>query len=97
MVCGDNARLKEEGATVDNMDPSRPFLYLEKFDQKKMDEWVKIKSVWAAKNVKNDIMTDPTPQVLFLFHLQNSVDRSFCYISYFFLTCSILVYLSSPC
>ncbi|BAF13340.2 Os03g0774900 [Oryza sativa Japonica Group] len=62
VVCGDNARLKEEGATVDNMDPSRPFLYLEKFDQKKMDEWVKIKSVWAAKNVKNDIMTDPTPQ-----------------------------------
>ncbi|EEC76259.1 hypothetical protein OsI_13708 [Oryza sativa Indica Group] len=65
VVCGDNARLKEEGATVDNMDPSRPFLYLEKFDQKKMDEWVKIKSVWAAKNVKNDIMTDPTPQLLF--------------------------------
>lgn len=29
---------REEGATTDNMDPSRPFLYLEKFDVEKMRE-----------------------------------------------------------
>uniref|UniRef100_J3N0H0 Uncharacterized protein n=1 Tax=Oryza brachyantha TaxID=4533 RepID=J3N0H0_ORYBR len=30
----------EEGATVDNMDPSCPFLVLDKYDWDKIDEWV---------------------------------------------------------
>lgn len=53
VVCGDNARLKEEGATVDNMDPSHPFLYLEKFDQKKMDEvcWLPISVILLLASV----------------------------------------------
>ncbi|XP_062199192.1 uncharacterized protein LOC133901739 [Phragmites australis] len=54
---------REEGATTDNMDPSRPFLYLEKFDVEKMREWSRLRSAWLAKSKPNDIIIpDPTPQ-----------------------------------
>lgn len=56
---------KEDGATVDNMDPSRPFLVIKKSDLDKADEWVKIKYAWMAKSLTNDIIIpDPTPQVV---------------------------------
>ncbi|XP_062199997.1 uncharacterized protein LOC133902428 isoform X2 [Phragmites australis] len=55
----------EEGATADNMDPSRPFLVLEKFDLKKIDEWDRLRSEFLAKSIPNDIIIpDPTPQLV---------------------------------
>ncbi|KAF2912336.1 hypothetical protein DAI22_10g001150 [Oryza sativa Japonica Group] len=54
----------EEGATIDNMDPSRPFLVLNVFDWDKVDEWIALKTAWIAKRLKNDIIIpDPVPQI----------------------------------
>ncbi|KAL6838411.1 hypothetical protein ACP4OV_031656 [Aristida adscensionis] len=59
---GDYDVLKQ-AATVDNMDPSRPFLFLQKFSYDKVDEWMYIRSAWLAKRMPKDIiMPDPTPK-----------------------------------
>uniref|UniRef100_A0A0D3F365 Uncharacterized protein n=1 Tax=Oryza barthii TaxID=65489 RepID=A0A0D3F365_9ORYZ len=56
--------LGKEGATADNMDPSCPFLVLEKYDSNKSYEWLNLRAAWVAKNMPNDIIfPDPTPQV----------------------------------
>uniref|UniRef100_A0A0E0NCL4 Uncharacterized protein n=1 Tax=Oryza rufipogon TaxID=4529 RepID=A0A0E0NCL4_ORYRU len=53
-----------KGATVDNMDPSCPFLVLEKYDRKKSYEWLNLRAAWVAKSMPNDIIIpDPTPEV----------------------------------
>ncbi|EEC72864.1 hypothetical protein OsI_06631 [Oryza sativa Indica Group] len=53
----------KEGATVDNMDPSCPFLVLEKYDRKKSYEWLNLRAAWVAKSMPNDIIIpDPTPE-----------------------------------
>uniref|UniRef100_A0A0D9V1X3 Uncharacterized protein n=1 Tax=Leersia perrieri TaxID=77586 RepID=A0A0D9V1X3_9ORYZ len=53
-----------KAATVDNMDPSCPFLVLEKSDHEKVYEWLNLRSLWVAKSMPNDIISpDPTPKV----------------------------------
>ncbi|CAL5087535.1 unnamed protein product [Urochloa decumbens] len=59
---GDNDKNKV-GATVDNMDPSCPFLVLEKLDVDKLHEWGRLRSIFLAKSKPNCIIIpDPTPQ-----------------------------------
>ncbi|XP_015697989.1 uncharacterized protein LOC102704371 isoform X1 [Oryza brachyantha] len=63
----------EEGATVDNMDPSCPFLVLEKFDWHLAAKWMDLKAYWVAKSIPNDIIIpDPTPETV-----QDAFDRIF--------------------